>query len=131
MLLVQAVTMDQVDGPACGRVCQPMRFKPDAGVVLPERPTPAVVIATDQGDRDVTRNRGQRRGNPKTATRNQPAIAEPVVEDVAGEEQRITGEGHLIQKGEERRFVGCGSRAEVRIGDNHESGIFHGAKGAE
>src|SRR5690606_20538753 len=65
------------------------RGEPDAGVLLPERVAPAVVVAAHERDRNPAGEGGQRSGHAEVAAGNQVAVTEPVVVDVANHYQGV------------------------------------------
>ena len=105
-----------------------MRVESRADVALPEIAAPAVVIPADHRDRHSTAKPGQRGGHPEAAPRDDPAVGEPEVEEVAIDEQAVAQSGNRLEECEQRLLDGRRRHAEVGVGDDDESMAQHGAK---
>ena len=127
--LVQAVAMNGQHMLVVIRQPQAVRFKGDAGVVAPEGVTPAVVVAANHGHWDAPCERGQRGSDPEVAPGDEAAVAEPEIEDVACQEQGVTLARYGVQEPKHGGFVVGRRGTEVGIGEDHQAGGMHGAKG--
>lgn len=130
-LFMEAVSVDHPNRTGRRGNCQLVGRELYSCIGFPERVAPAIVIAPNHGDRDSPSHGGQGGRNAEAPTRDQPTIAEPVIEKVAGKEEGVPGPWHLVKEVQEGQLIGWGGSSEVGVGHDDKSGIFHGSKGAE
>ncbi len=131
-LLVEAVAVDREAGSRAEREGKRLGSEGHAGLGVPERAPPAIVVPTDHQDGDPVRQRRDRRGDLEVPGWDDLWVGEPEVVQVTGQQQRIAGAGDGGEKGQKRRLVrqslGRG-RSEVGVGEYQHPGSGHGAKG--
>ena len=124
----EPIAVDGEGGTAADVEAQLARMVDRPEVAFPEVIAPAIVVAAHDGDRDPLPELRQGRCHPESVTRHDMAIAEPEIEEVTIDEQRIAQGGHLPEKAEE--CIGHPRRggAQVRVGDGDHGGSQHAAK---
>lgn len=115
VLLGEAVAMYRQDGFLAQLEAGAMRMKRDIELVPPERAAPPVMIATDHHDRDSLSERGQCSYHMESGTRNDPAVLEPEIEEIAIDEETVAEVGNPLQEGNQRLLDGMGRGTEVRV----------------
>lgn len=97
------------------------RVKRDPEILRQEVPAPAIVVAPDQGDRNVAGPESvELRKALEMAARDDPSILEPKIEQVAVDEEGVPEIGHCVEEAVEGRLHRRRSLAQVGIGhDDH------------
>ena len=120
--------MDRGD-PTRGRVeREPVRARSGSRLRRPEIPAPAVVVPADHDDGHPCRQPGERRRDAEPASRNDPRVGEPEVEEIAVDQETVAQGGDGVEKGEERFLDGRGRHSEMGVGDDDQCMAEHGAK---
>ena len=102
VLFREAVAVDGMDRHAAQLEPESAGAESDAGLAVPERVAPTVMVAAGHQDRDATAQRGQRAGDPEACARNGSAIGEPEVEQVAVDQQAVAKRGYGIEERQHR-----------------------------
>ena len=120
------------DNPSSGRgELEPAGGVADPDLAVPESEPPAVVIPAYHEHRQAASESGQRGGDPERMTRQDAAVGEPELEEIAVDQQRIAQRGDDVEKFEQRGFDRGGGVSEVGVGDDDEGLSRHGPKHAE
>ena len=101
---------------------EPNAFGPemDAGVAIPERIAPPVMIAAGHVHGNAARELGERARDPETPAWNGAPPCEPEIEKVAVDEETVAERRHLGEEVEHGFFDARGHGAQVRIADNDQ-----------
>ena len=126
--LRQPVAMDGGHPPVADVERQPVRVESHPDVPLPEVAAPAIVVSPDHHDRHPPAEPGQRGRHVEAAARDDPAVGEPEVEQVAVDEQAIAQVGDRLEKRQQRLLDRGRRSAEVGVGHDDERMAQHGAK---
>ena len=99
-----SVAVKRDDPPVTHRELELVGGKAHAQLLGPEGAAPTVVVPADQRDRYTCRESPQRRGDPKSFARNDAAVGEPELEQIAIDQERVAEVGHRVEELEERGF---------------------------
>jgi len=124
----QPVSMDRQCFPLPYLEAKLARMVHRAQVPLPEVVAPAIVVATHNRNRHPLPQLRQRRRYPEPMSRHDVPVAEPEVEQVAVDQQRVPQRRHRPEEPEEGiGYLGRGS-TQVRVGNGYHSGPKHATK---